>query len=401
MTIFICLLLIGISIVLFSNISMQNLMRSTVRSALRLQYLARQLQEQQQGLTRVEDAVNPVEAVMMRTRTPYLRIRANYAQRPPSLRPGYTTAEDPGEFHFTSNYSAVRSDYHQLGELTDRKMEDGHRIVVRPDGREKRYFEMADFQEATTTGKRDASLPTLDLLDDSTFETPSAEDINRNVVLIENTLLEFDVDIDVVEVEVGPTTTRYAVQPFQIRNDGTLERQRLSAIASREKDLTLALSTRQLRLESPIPGTQHMGIEVPNKVRSTVSLRNVYQSRSFSDFKKKSDSPLAIPMGRDVSGKPVNVDLARLPHLLVAGATGSGKSVCLTSIATALIMDNTPQYVRLIMLDPKEGRADTLQRHPPSDGAGRDQHRTHSRYPQVVYPGDGSTLPCAGSQHRA
>jgi len=243
-----------------------------------------------------------------------------------------------------------------FGTLLPRKGKEPQQ-VERPDGRIKRYFTTESMKEAKKLVKRDKLLPPLDLLQDVEFELPSEEEINRNVVLIENTLLEFDINIDVVDVKAGPTVTQYAVQPFREFKDdeGDLvkERTRLSKIASLVNDLALALSAKRLRLELPVPGHNYMGIEVPNRVPGTVALRSVYESKAFFDAMAKAKSPLIVPLGRDVAGDPVIVDLASMPHLLVAGTTGSGKSVAIAAMATALLINSSPEDVKIVMLDPK------------------------------------------------
>ena len=128
---------------------------------------------------------------------------------------------------------------------------------------------------------------------------PDDEEVRQNVKLIENTLLEFDIDVNIVDVQVGPTVTRYMLQPHKA--DGS-ERIRMSRIASYSRDLSLALAAKRLRLETPVPGTNYMGIEVPNKQPGTVTLRNVMESEPFSRQRDRSDSPLLIPLGRDVAG---------------------------------------------------------------------------------------------------
>lgn len=243
------------------------------------------------------------------------------------------------------------ADYNLIGEKTGNKDKaTGYPLVKRPDGRMKKYFTVAEIKEETRTGRRLKALPDMDLLQPIDMLLPAEDEINHKVVLIENTLLEFDVDINVIDVQVGPTVTRYAVQPY--KTDGS-ERIRLSKIASYSSDLSLALSAKRLRLETPVPGTNYMGIEVPNIKPSVVALRNVLESKTYYDENKKKDAPLYIPIGRDVSGTPVSINLAEMPHILIAGTTGSGKSVCIAAVATALLMQNTPDKVRMIMLDPK------------------------------------------------
>ncbi|MFQ3647483.1 MAG: DNA translocase FtsK [Anaerolinea sp.] len=310
----------------------------------------------------------PVEIVTPEGTSPtkraqIMRIRRRPEDLPPSLRPTHSgiveVKKNPKNEElakhplFNVAGRELKVNINIIGELTNRKTEDGHRIVIRPDGREKRYFAMEQFKEARKVGKREKSLPPLEILQDAEMVMPDEEEINRNVVLIENTLLEFDIDIDVVDVQIGPTVTRFAVQPFQTKRDGTTERTRLSKIASYANDLALALSAKRLRLETPVPGTNYLGIEVPNKTPSIVTLRSVYESKQFYDMQQKNSSPLLVPLGRDVAGRPLAVDLARLPHCLIAGTTGSGKSVCIAAIATAILLSNTPDTVRMVMLDPK------------------------------------------------
>ncbi len=195
-----------------------------------------------------------------------------------------------------------------------------------------------------------ASLPAADLLNAADLSMPPVEEIERNVKLIQNTLLEFDLETTVAEVQVGPTVTRYALQPH--RADGS-ERIRMSKIAAYSRDLSLALAAKRLRLETPVPGTNYMGIEVPNREPALVALRNVLESEAYQERKRGQRAPLLIPLGRNVTGEPVSLDLSQMPHLLIAGATGSGKSVCMAAIATALLMQYSPDHLRLVMLDPK------------------------------------------------
>ncbi len=196
----------------------------------------------------------------------------------------------------------------------------------------------------------EGALPALELLSAIELLLPEEEEIDKNVSLIENTLLEFDIEIHVVDVQVGPTVTRYALQPHKA--DGS-ERIRLSKIASYSRDLSLALAAKRLRMETPVPGTNYMGIEVPNKQASIVALRNVMASDRYQKARAHSASALMIPLGRDVMGEPLPIDLTSMPHLLIAGTTGSGKSVCMAAIATSLLMQNAPDRLQMVMLDPK------------------------------------------------
>jgi hypothetical protein len=292
---------------------------------------------------------------------PFMRIVPKLEHLPPSVRNAVSASEakeaaiDYSDHPlFQAPSDELKIDFNVIGEVSNKKMEDGARIVIRPDGREKRYFSVAEMKEQKKVGKREKSLPELSLLREEEMSLPDEDEINRNAVLIENTLLEFDVDIDVVNVQVGPTVTRYAVQPYRSKSDGSTERTRLGKIASYHSDLALALSAKRLRLEIPVPGTNYMGIEVPNKRPSMVTLRSVFESKAYYEVSHKSSAtPLAIPLGRDVSGEAVTIDLAKMPHLLIAGTTGSGKSVCIAAFAAALLLNNTPDKVKMVMLDPK------------------------------------------------
>lgn len=302
------------------------------------------------------DQVAP-ELTLAQRRTPLMRIRPDEKNIPPSLRPsnnaGSDEEDDLKDHPLFKGQRELKIDFNVIGQVTNKRTEDGHLIVIRPDGREKRFFRIQEMQENKKIARRDKVLPTLEILSDAPMQMPDEDEINRNVVLIENTLLEFEIDIDVVEVQVGPTVTRYAVQPYHRRRDGSTERTRLNKIASYTSDLALALSAKRLRMEIPVPGTNFMGIEVPNKTASLVTLRSVYESKEYFDMLQKREAPLLVPLGRDVSGRPVGLDIARMPHLLIAGTTGSGKSVCIAAMAAALILNNTPDRVKLVMLDPK------------------------------------------------
>ena len=231
------------------------------------------------------------------------------------------------------------------------------RLVERPDGRMRRFFSFDHEPEARVHVARGQQLPPLELLADLPLAAPDAEEINRNIVLLENTLLEFDIDIEVVDVQVGPTITRYAIQPYRENPDdregAVFSRTRVRKIVSLTNDLALALAARRLRLETPVPGKNYLGLEVPNLQPAIVALRPVLESETYDDQRAGSGSTLLIPLGRDVAGMPVAADIGQMPHLLIAGATGTGKSVAIASIATSLLLQNTPETLRLVMLDPK------------------------------------------------
>ncbi len=203
---------------------------------------------------------------------------------------------------------------------------------------------------------RDEDLPPLSILGaDSASSRMDERTINQTAGMIMKTLSEFGIPATVIGYRVGPVVTQFAVQPGFIKKPGTNEddpqlmKVRVAQIASLEKDLTLALSAERLRIEAPVPGKNYVGIEVPNSRTSTVRLRALLETEQFH----KVGAPLAVAMGRDVSGQPLIADLSRMPHLLIAGATGSGKSVCITSIAACLTMNNAPEDLRMVMIDSK------------------------------------------------
>lgn len=222
------------------------------------------------------------------------------------------------------------------------------------DGTEERYFTVEDFREVKKVGKRDEVLPPLGILTAAELDTPTEEEINTNARIIKNTLLEFDVEVEVVDVKVGPTVTLYAVSPYTetVTGDGetVTNRVRVGQIANLSSDLALALSARRLRIQAPVPGHSYVGVEVPNRKPSVVTLRPVLESENFY---KNRNRPLAMPLGRDASGEAFIADLQTMPHLLVAGTTGSGKSIMLAAMTTAFVLNNPPDQLKLILLDPK------------------------------------------------
>ena len=188
--------------------------------------------------------------------------------------------------------------------------------------------------------RKDWKLPAFDLLDDNKTNVDSGN-IEVNVAIIKKTLGDFGIDVDMGEVNVGPTVTQYTLRPTV----GV----KLSQIAGLQNDLALALAAHSIRMELPIPGKALVGIEVPNKSTAIVRLREVMQTKDFVDHKSK----LAIALGRDVAGHAMVADLAKMPHMLIAGATGTGKSVAINSLFISLLYRNTPQDVKFIVIDPK------------------------------------------------
>ena len=197
-------------------------------------------------------------------------------------------------------------------------------------------------------------LPPLDLLCEPAEAVWNQAEQVRKARIIEETLAHFDVPAQVVETNWGPRVTQFGVEPGYItrkaQNGEQTERKiRVSKIASLSNDLALALAASPVRIEAPVPGRSIVGIEVPNEEVSVVSLRKVMQSKTF----RRRRSRLKLALGDGVAGQPVVADLAKMPHLLIAGATGSGKSACINAIATSLLFQNSPLTLRLVMIDPK------------------------------------------------
>lgn len=201
-----------------------------------------------------------------------------------------------------------------------------------------------------SAGIRSEDLPPLDLLLKGETYKPDKRAINVTAGLIEKTLDEFGIPARVVGFRTGPTVTQFAVEPGYIdRSDDNQLKVRVSQISSLQRDLALALSAQRLRIEAPVPGKSYVGIEIPNANAAEVTIRPLIESEAFVRI----NSPLALTLGRDVSGRPVVADLATMPHLLIAGTTGSGKSVCITALTACLVMNNAPEDLRLAMIDPK------------------------------------------------
>jgi len=180
----------------------------------------------------------------------------------------------------------------------------------------------------------------LDLLESATGK-PTAGDIKGNQDIIKRTLENFGIEVTMGGVSVGPTVAQYTLKPA--------EGVKLTRITSLNNDLALALAAHPIRIEAPIPGKSLVGIEVPNQNVATVRLRQILDSKQFKNRRNN----MFISLGKDVSGEPHLSDLTKMPHMLVAGSTGSGKSVCLNSIIMSLLYQNSPDEVKFILVDPK------------------------------------------------
>ena len=183
-------------------------------------------------------------------------------------------------------------------------------------------------------------LPPLDLLEETTGKAKGG-DIKANAKIIQETFKNFGIDVEIGDISVGPSVTQYCFKPAA----GI----KLSKITSLNSNLSLALAAHSIRIEAPIPGKSLIGIEVPNKTSTLVRLRDILESTEFAERK----SNLTLALGQDVAGNYVLGDLAEMPHLMIAGATGKGKSVCINTIILSLLYQNSPDDLKLILIDPK------------------------------------------------
>ena len=183
-------------------------------------------------------------------------------------------------------------------------------------------------------------LPPISLLDAS-IEKAQGGDVEKNAKIIQDTLLNFGIEVELGEIKTGPTVTQYSFRPAV----GV----KLSRITTLSSDLALRLAARQVRIEAPIPGRSLVGIEVPNKKNATIRLPELLQALEFENRK----SNLLLALGKDVSGNYIFGDLKKMPHLLIAGSTGSGKSVCVNTLILSMLYQNSPEDLKLILVDPK------------------------------------------------
>jgi len=183
-------------------------------------------------------------------------------------------------------------------------------------------------------------LPPLDLLSKNE-SAPTSGNIKENSAVIKKTLENFGIPVEMAEVNVGPTVTQYAFKPA--------EGVKLSKITTLSNNLALALAAHPIRIEAPIPGKSLVGIEVPNKTRASVTLRNLIAHQNYQN----ASTPLIVSLGKNVSGSPVYADLTEMPHMLIAGATGTGKTIFLNSLILSFLYKATPDNLRMIMVDPK------------------------------------------------
>ncbi|MFN8411112.1 MAG: DNA translocase FtsK [Anaerolineales bacterium] len=189
-----------------------------------------------------------------------------------------------------------------------------------------------------------------DILDAGNATSVNEDFVQQRARLIEETLASFGAPAQVVAISRGPSITQFGVEPLFVETRGGVKtRVRVSKIASLSDDLALALAAPRIRIQAPVPGHSYVGIEVPNEEMAMVALRDILESETFQRNKKA----LSFALGRDVAGLPIMATLENMPHMLIAGTTGSGKSVCVNSILTSMLLYNTPDDLRLVLVDPK------------------------------------------------
>lgn len=214
-------------------------------------------------------------------------------------------------------------------------------VTVEPSIKEKIAAVMSPKKGATVRvqSDKDYVFPPIDLLR-SSVEKPTSGDLRANANIIKRTLESFGIMVEMGEINVGPKVTRFTLKPA--------EGVKLSRITALNQDLALALAAHPIRIEAPIPGKSLVGIEVPNKAAAVVRLGSLINYPEFAE-----SGPLSFAVGRDVTGEPMFANIAKMPHLLVAGSTGSGKSVTIHSIILSLLYKNSPRMLKMIMIDPK------------------------------------------------
>jgi S-DNA-T family DNA segregation ATPase FtsK/SpoIIIE len=210
---------------------------------------------------------------------------------------------------------------------------------IKPPVEKKEDKNLKTFEQKKQENK-EYKYPPLDLLSKK-GGAPEGGDITYNSSVIKRTLQTFGIPVEMSEINIGPTVTQYTLKPA--------EGIKLSKITTLQNDLALALASPTIRIEAPIPGRSLVGIEIGNKKRAVVGLREILDTDEF----KASAAPLLMALGKDVKGVPSFADLAEMPHLLVGGTTGSGKTICLNSIILSLLYRNSPEEMKLVLVDPK------------------------------------------------
>ena len=244
-------------------------------------------------------------------------------------------------------YNHGKDDLNPLGmenkETTKPDYLEGNLFKTQEETKEEKTKEVLVLEHALTAVDEGYEFPPIELLSPGTGRTLKGgkKAVADTATKLQKTLYSFGVSAKVENVSVGPAITRYELKPA--------EGVRVSKIANLADDIALNLAAETIRIEAPIPGKQAVGIEIPNKENEVVHLRDIIESDTFKDHKSK----LAFALGKDVAGTEVVADIAKMPHVLIAGATGSGKSVCINTIISSIIYKSKPSEVKLLMVDPK------------------------------------------------
>lgn len=225
---------------------------------------------------------------------------------------------------------------------TDKQENKNELFKKQEEVKEDKSREVLTLEHAITVEDKNYEFPPVSFLKEGKISAKSSKKaIQDTASKLQRTLYSFGVSAKVENVSVGPTITRYELKPA--------EGVRVNKIANLADDIALSLAAESIRIEAPIPGKQAVGIEIPNKEKEVVSLREVIDSDSFRNAKSK----LAFALGKDAAGELVITDIAKMPHVLIAGSTGSGKSVCINTLITSIIYKAKPSEVKLVMVDPK------------------------------------------------
>ena len=287
-------------------------------------------------------------------------------------------SENPISLDQNEIYSEDKQESNTLWINNESKIDDSNKIKSRQNSTS--YFDSESTNEPVkqfSENLKSYKLPSIDLLDDLKEISISESEINATAEKIQDTLSQYDVDVEIGQIQPGPVVTLYGLKPGwitktkkekQFDSDGNAitdangrqvmkeveskNRVKVDSIMSREKDLSLALKTPSIRIETPVLGESLVGIEVPNPNPGLIGIKSLIKDSSFGNLLSQNDS-LPIALGKGSGGDNVTIDLTKMPHLLIAGATGSGKSVCMNSIVSSLIYSRSPDQLRLLLVDPK------------------------------------------------
>ncbi len=292
------------------------------------------------GVTR-EDLARYIKAIFSRDQVEFEE--ENASRQPIRFNPGRELAAEPVQLPLVPEQEARPEPAQKKGRRTHNKKEQPA-AAVQPQT-------SSPARVTTSQAGYTWTLPLIsEILDSGTDLDLNNVAIREQVEIIEHTLESFGAPAAVVEINQGPTVTQFGVEPNYIHmRNGRRTKVKVSKIAGLADDLALALAARSIRIQAPVPGKSYVGIEVPNPVKSLVSLRDVMETAEFRKIK----SSLGLGLGQNVSGQPIVADLTVMPHMLIAGTTGSGKSVLVNGVISCLLLQNTPADLKLVMIDPK------------------------------------------------